>query len=130
MADVEIISSSKYKFGRSLLKERVELVLSRYEVRGEVSVTVSLVGRRKITELNELYLKHEGVTDVLSFPLRDPQDEREFVTPPNDILYLGEVFICYPVAMEQAFARQVTIEEQLADLLEHGIMHLLGFHHE
>ncbi|MEI6690840.1 MAG: rRNA maturation RNase YbeY [bacterium] len=130
MIDIQIISDSKYKINREMLHKRLVDLLARYRLVDNVSVVVEIVGKRKIKELNEIYLKHEGTTDVLSFPLNDPTDDRPFVASPDGQMYLGEIFVCYPVAMEEALERQVAIDVQVVDLAEHGIMHLLGFHHE
>ena len=130
MVEIQIIADSKYKVDKSVVRERMIAALARHHLTDKVQVVIEIVGRRRITELNETYLKHQGVTDVLSFPLNDPNDNRAFVARPDGILDLGEIVVCYPVAMEGAVERQVTIDEQIADLAEHGLMHLLGFHHE
>ena len=130
MIDIQILGDSKYKIDRDALRARFVEVLLRYKLKDNVTVSVEIVGKRRIKELNEMYLKHEGYTDVLSFPLNDPADDRPFISPPDGQLQLGEIVVCYPVAMEEALARQVGVDAQVVDLAEHGLMHLLGFHHE
>lgn len=70
---------------------------------------------RGIEELNRRYLKREGPTDVLAFPLGDP--------------LLGDLVISVERAYFQAQERGHTIEEELALLLIHGVLHLLGYDH-
>ncbi len=130
MIDIQVIADSKYKVDREKLRERLTGVLARYKLVDNVIVEIQIVGKRRIKELNEGYLKHEGYTDVLSFPLNDPGDDRPFISPPDGQLHLGEIVVCYPVAMEEALTRQVGVDVQVTDLAEHGLMHLLGFHHE
>lgn len=111
-----------------------------------VSVNISIVGERKITELNETYLHHEGVTDVLSFPQYDkgsevdyestldprPQqsDVGEFVTPPTEQKLLGDIAVCFPEVVRQAMKRGKMVDDHICSLVEHGLHHLLGHHHE
>lgn len=130
MIEVNIVADSKYKFDRGAVRARISDVLQRFRIKDKVEVTLQVVGRRKITQLNETYLKHEGVTDVLSFPLNDPTDDRAFISSPDGVLHLGEIVVCYPVAIDEAVERQVSLDMQIMDLFEHGLMHLLGFHHE
>jgi len=130
MVEIEIVADSKFRIDRDLLRTRLVTLLARYKLRDRVKVVVELVGRRRIKALNEGYLKHSGYTDVLSFPLNDPMDDKPFISPPDGILYLGEIVVCYPIAIEEALERQVSVDVQIADLAEHGLMHLLGFHHE
>lgn len=53
-----------------------------------------------------------------------------FVTPPDKILYLGDIAICYPVARQQAAEYQLMVNDWISDLAVHGTQHLLGIHHE
>src|SRR3990172_5461728 len=67
-------------------------------------------------------------TDVLSFPLDAPQ--ANFVLPPRPPRPLGEVVIAYPYVLRQAKEAGLPVEAQLAHVLVHGILHLLGYDHE
>jgi probable rRNA maturation factor len=109
-------------------------------------VNLSIVGERKITTLNEKYLKHEGVTDVLSFPQYDkgsesdfestleptpaPNDAGEFITPPIEQKILGDIVVCFPEVVRQAMKRGKMVDDHICSLVEHGLLHLLGHHHE
>jgi probable rRNA maturation factor len=87
----------------------------------------------KIQRLNKAYRDKDEPTDVLSFTMRpDPGtvDMTEFVTPPEEIEYLGEVIVSYPTAMAQALELDHNIEYELALLVTHGILHLLGYTHD
>ncbi len=92
---------------------------------GEVSVAIS--SDERLRELNRRYRDVDAPTDVLSFRL---DDEAGFVTPPGAARQLGEVVISYPTAERQAHEAGQPLEDELAHLLVHGLLHLLGYDHE
>jgi probable rRNA maturation factor len=108
---------------------------------GEVELSVLFVDAAQIAVLNEQFLGHEGPTDVLSFPIEDApgpgtatgSDASSEPTPGNPSpapLLLGDVVICPEVAARNAPEHAGTYDEELALLLVHGILHLLGMDHE
>ena len=75
------------------------------------------------------YLKENNVVhNVLSFPFTE--GDKNFVEPPDNIIHLGEIVICYPKVIEEAKKESRLIEEKVLELVEHGALHLLGEHHE
>lgn len=94
----------------------------------EVSVTV--VGDRRMRELNHAYRKLDATTDVLSFPQYDPsQPMRPFVDPPDGVLRLGDIVVSYPEAIREATEENTMVDEKIIELVLHGLEHLLGNHH-
>jgi probable rRNA maturation factor len=89
--------------------------------RGELTLT--FVDREEIAELNAEHLGKEGPTDVLSFPL----DEEEHL--PGVPVLLGDVVVCPAVAVEQAPTHAGTVDDELALLVVHGVLHVLGHDH-
>jgi probable rRNA maturation factor len=79
----------------------------------------------RIRALNRDFAGDDHVTDVLSFSLREGED----FANPDDIVRLGEVIVSYPTAERQAREVGQSIELELAHLLVHGILHLLGYDH-
>lgn len=130
MIAINIRADAKFPFDRSALRVHLAQVLARYRLTDAVEVDVLVVGSRKMAEYHKTYMQLPGPTNVLSFPLNDPADSRPFVSPPDGILRLGDIVVCYSVAVEEAFAKQVKVDTQIQFLAEHGLMHLLGFHHE
>ncbi len=130
MITINILADAKFPFDRSALRTHLTKVLAKYKLVSGVEIEVLVVGSRKMAELHKTYMQLPGPTDVLSFPLNDPSDSRSFVASPDGILRLGDIVICYSVAVTEALAKQVKIDTQLQFLAEHGLMHLLGFHHE
>jgi probable rRNA maturation factor len=94
-----------------------------------LEISINLVGRGRIKALNKKYLRKNRITDVLSFPLiTDETDTKLFQE--NDIIALGDIFICLPVAKKQALKKGKDLDRQLALLTIHGFLHLLGYDHE
>jgi len=82
----------------------------------------------EVQALNRAYRGLDEPTDVLSFPLDAPQ--ADFVLPPRTPRPLGEVVIAYPYVLRQAKEAGLPVEAELAHVLVHGILHLLGYDHE
>ena len=87
-------------------------------------LTLTFVDRDEITALNEEHMGKAGPTDVLSFPLDD--DPSDVTAGP---VLLGDVVICPAVAAEAASAHAGTIDDELALLTVHGVLHVLGHDH-
>ncbi len=90
----------------------------------ELSVTVT--DDETVRGLNREYAGDDAVTDVLSFSQREGE---AFVGAPGSVPPLGEVVIAYPQATRQAEERDRSVEEEVARLLVHGTLHLLGYDH-
>ena len=106
------------------LARRVLLVSGRH---GAFAVSLAFVSAAAIRLLNRRYAGHDYVTDVLSFPaLEHPPN---FRAPPSRVLFLGDVVICLPQAERQAKAAGQPLLREVAWLLTHGVLHLLGYDH-
>jgi probable rRNA maturation factor len=88
------------------------------------AVTVAFVSDRHMRELNRQWRGKKGTTDVLSFPAgRDQFDN------PNGAA-LGDVVISVEQAARQAKENGLTFDDEIAQLILHGLLHLCGFDHE
>lgn len=92
--------------------------------RKQVELGIQLVSPEKMQELNLKHRQKDKPTDVLSFPLND------VTLAKYDILPLGDIFICPDVAVAQAAENNIPVKEEMARLVIHGILHLLGYDHE
>jgi probable rRNA maturation factor len=87
-------------------------------------VTVVFVSDRAMQELNKRWRGKSGTTDVLSFP--SGQDEFEWA----EGLTLGDVVISLEQAARQAAEHGLKFDEEVAQLILHGLLHLCGYDHE
>jgi len=90
-------------------------------------VGLVITGDHVVRTLNRSYRGEDAPTDVLSFALAENQDD--FVLPPDGLLRLGEVVVSFPAARRQAQQGGRPVEEELAHLVVHGLLHLLGYDH-
>lgn len=129
MLHVELIVGSRYPVDRRKIRERAIQVLTEHRI-SHGQIAISIVGSRKIKLLNETILKHQGVTDVLSFPQQNNVTESSFPLPEGMPPHLGDIVICFPMAVAQAKRYGKRVDEQLCFYTEHGLLHLLGYHHD
>jgi len=111
------------KIAQTVLK--AEGVVPPYEV------SLVFTDSEMVKQLNRNYRGVDEPTDVLAFYML-PQDEAgsSFALPPDGVTRLGEVIISYPQAVTQAREQGHSHERELALLIIHGILHLLGYDHE
>lgn len=88
-------------------------------------ISVALVGSKEIKALNKKHLGRNCATDVLSF---NYSDESQSGDPQNEG-FLGDIIVSTEKAREQASEYGNTYEQEVADLVAHGVLHLLGVHH-
>lgn len=130
MLNILIKSESRYPINRTSIKETVEKLLLEKKVKGGIEVSINVVGDRLMKGLNKKYRGMPESTDVLSFPLSEMKKDGLFVDPPDNILRLGDIVISYPQAISEASEENKMVDQKLAELVEHGLLHLLGYHHE
>ena len=117
------------------------LVVNEEKVPGTSELSLLFVDRMTIGELNERFLGGNGPTDVLAFPMDDdlvlpgrqpdqggrgPGAPAEGGEPPT---LIGDVVVCPSVAAAQAPDHGATLEDELALLVVHGVLHLLNYDH-
>ena len=88
------------------------------------NVTIAFVSDRQMRELNHQWRGKIGTTDVLSFPA----GEDEFPNPEGS--NLGDVVISLEQAARQAKEHELSGDEEIAQLILHGLLHLCGYDHE
>ncbi len=116
----------------SELRRIARYVLAAEDVAPEVELEIVLADAPASRELNRLYRGRDEPTDVLSFAALDeaPMAPGPFIEAPDATPSLGEIVICIPVVEQQAAAAGREVEGELAHLLVHGLLHLLGHDHE
>jgi probable rRNA maturation factor len=89
-------------------------------------LTLTFVDRDEIAALNAEHMGKAGPTDVLSFPLDSIDDTAGAMPGP---MLLGDVVVCPAVAGEAAPTHAGSLDDELALLVVHGILHVLGHDH-
>ncbi|MBQ9882587.1 MAG: rRNA maturation RNase YbeY [Synergistes sp.] len=99
------------------------------EAVSDCEVSLVFAEKDEIAGLNFEYRDTEGPTDVLSFPMWEDEEGR--FSPPEDweSLMLGDVIVCPEVAGANAEENGSSAEKEIALLICHGFLHLLGFDH-
>ncbi len=130
----EIEISVEEKFGgvvnRGWVKKIARQVLKAEGMAPPYEVSLVFTNSETVQQLNRDYRRVDKPTDVLAFYML-PQKEIDspFALPPDGITRLGEVIISYPQAVAQAREQGHSPQRELALLVIHGILHLLGYDH-
>lgn len=123
---VPVFVESRYRVNRKRIKKIVTDTVLANGVQGPAEVSVAIIGDRKMRSLNKKYRNLDKTTNVLSFS----QIEGEMSVMPKDMLFLGDVVVSYPKVIEEAAAENMMVDDRICELIEHGVLHLLGQHHE
>ena len=123
---VLIFVESRYKVSRKRIKQTIKNTLDKNEIGGAVEVSVAVVGDRKMRQLSKQYKGEDKTRNILSFS----QTEGEAIATPRNTLRLGDIVLSYPQVINDAVRDEMLVDDKVDQLLEHGLMHLLGLHHE
>ena len=116
-------------------------VLTTEGVRGHAELSILFIGRDDMAELNTQFMGVDGPTDVLAFPIdaaevevaslptRSVAPDRAPADPGDLPLLLGDVVVCPEVAAAQCASHAGTLDDELALLVVHGLLHVLGHDH-
>ncbi|MDB4876088.1 MAG: metalloprotease ybeY [Gemmatimonadetes bacterium] len=105
--------------GRNAIAEIARGALRAERVRNAL-LSIALLDRRGIARINKTHLGHAGPTDVISFGFTR-------ATPADPVV--GDIYICPDVARDNAKARGTGVRDELARLVIHGVLHVLGYEH-
>ena len=109
---------------RGLVRKSVNAALKYEDFQRPCEVSVTFTDNEKIKELNAQYRSIDRATDVLSFPLFDDDFEDD------EVLALGDVVLSLEKAEEQAKEYGHSFEREVAFLVVHSVLHLVGYDHE
>jgi probable rRNA maturation factor len=113
------------------VKKIVRQVLKAEEVNVPYEVGLVFTDSKTVRKLNRDYRGIDEPTDVLAFYMLPQKGvDSSFTLPPDGVTRLGEVIISYPQAVAQAKDQGHSLQRELALLVIHGILHLLGYDHE
>ncbi len=114
---IDFVFQEDFKFSQrylECLKSIVSNIIETYV--GNIDVNFVFVPKEEITQMNQEYRKKEGQTDVLTFVYED------------DIF--AESYICSDVVKENAQEFGNTFEKELAEVIIHSTLHIVGYDHE
>lgn len=96
-----------------------------------IEVAVRLTSDDEVRTLNAQYRSKDKPTNVLSFPMIQP-DLLESVTQNSDDgeVILGDIVLALGVCEREAEERGITVQDHAAHLIVHGTLHLLGYDHQ
>jgi probable rRNA maturation factor len=117
--NLQIATQEKNIPSESLFKSWVKAALQGKKEKMEI--TIRLVDKPEIIELNKKYRHKKLPTNVLAFPFQAP--------PGIKIPILGDIVICAPIANKEAFEQKKSTKAHWAHLTTHAILHLLGHKH-
>ena len=124
--DVLLYIESRYKVNRKRVRAAVRKVLHAQAVEGPVEVSVAIVGDRKMRELSKQYKGEDKTRNILSFSLNEGPSSML----PADKLRLGDIVLSYPEVIRESAKMELLVDDRVDELVEHGMQHLLGLHHE
>jgi len=113
------------------LQRLAEVVMSAEGLAADTELSVILVDVDEISQYNQRFMGRSGPTDVLAFPV----EELEAGKPPVGFangppVTLGDIFVCPQIVAEQAVEAGTNMEQEMALILTHGLLHLLGYDHD
>jgi probable rRNA maturation factor len=115
------------------LEQLVELSLVAGNAGADVELGLFITDDDTVRSLNREYRGVDEATDVLSFALTEAEGGESFpafIMPPDGVVHLGEVVVSYPRAVKQASEHGRELNDELAWLVVHGVLHLVGYDHD
>ncbi|OWK30601.1 rRNA maturation RNase YbeY [Sphingomonas mucosissima] len=100
------------------------------DTRSAVEVSVRLTSDMEVQTLNSQYRGKDQPTNVLSFPMVQPDliDTVSHNSDDGEVL-LGDIVLAHGVCVAEAAERGISVEDHLTHLIVHGSLHLLGYDH-
>lgn len=132
---IEIANLTKKRIDPDLVKKIVRKTVKKAEVDLDLlDISVVFVGEAEIGKINWKYRKKKKSTDVLSFNLDSGYNKNRKVLegPPasmREAFRAGELVLCPNVIAKNTRESKVKFERELAFVLAHGVLHVLGWRH-
>lgn len=119
---IQLLVDKEQAVSPALMRKWAKAVLQQQKQK-ETEVTIRIVDRDEMTELNSTFRKKKGPTNVLSFPANLPDELKE------ELPILGDIVICADVVNEEAQKQGKPNRSHWAHMIVHGMYHLLGYDH-
>ena len=125
---IEINNLTTVSIDEEFFRKAAKMVLEGEKKEGNLSI--ALVGQGRMRELNKKYRRKNRATDVLAFPESKFLPKRLDNASSQKIQGLGEIIICLREVKKNAKKFGSVFEKELARVLIHGTLHILGQDHE
>ncbi|MFH1560681.1 MAG: rRNA maturation RNase YbeY [Chloroflexota bacterium] len=132
--DVQVFPAFAHRLSKSWLRKVAEQALDTQDETRPLSISLVIADDETVHNLNREYRGLDETTDVLAFPLWESRENEAletdgFFLPPEETAPVGEIVISYPQAARQARDGKRPIRAEMALLIVHGVLHLLGYDH-
>ncbi len=116
-----------------LIKNVCERVMSGEECDFDAQISLTLTDNENIREINKEHRSIDSPTDVLSFPMLEFDEEGQIIDNEfeydDDLIMLGDIVISLERAREQSIEFGHSFTREVAFLVAHSMLHLLGYDH-
>lgn len=119
----EIFNNTNNDINTSELEDYIKYVVKELDIENAI-FNIIFIDNEEIRKINREYRNVDGETDVISFALEDNMD-----VVYEDFRLLGDIYISYEKAIEQAELYNHSVKREVFFLATHGILHLLGYDH-
>jgi probable rRNA maturation factor len=119
---IHIQNEHGYSFDADLLRDAAHAAILQQGAAEDAELSLVLVDDASMQAYNRDYREIDAPTDVLSFPSTE-------IDLDSGAPYLGDLIVSYPTASAQAAAAGHSLDAELALLVVHGLLHLLGHDH-
>ncbi|MGE3961411.1 MAG: rRNA maturation RNase YbeY [Dehalococcoidia bacterium] len=125
--NLEVDDAVAHRVDQPALLAMLDRVLAEDEVEDGAAVAIVLADDSLLHELNLRHREVDAPTDVLSFPADEGE---EFPTPEGEPRFLGDIVVSVEMVGRQAAEVGIAERDELAHVILHGLLHLLGYDHE
>ena len=135
MVKINISKQANYPISGVKVRKFLQEFFKKHGIVSDAECHVSFVGEAKMLEIGKKYYKRSlpaeagkntKLHNVFSFVESETKDWKH----PNNMMYLGEIVVCFPVVVEESKKENKLKEEKVLELIGHSALHLLGIHHK
>lgn len=129
--NIEISNQTKNrlnkKFTNRVILETLKKSRLKFLYNKNILISIAGVNKKEIKKLNKIYRHQDKITDILSFG--EYKNTADLKKEKKSDIFLGELVICYDDTRNYARKNGINFKEELAGVISHGALHLLGFSH-
>lgn len=125
---IHIRNETRHKVRNQLLRNILKKSLDFFQIKQSAEIGLLLVDDKFIKKLNEEYRGEAKPTDVLTFGIFDNKHQK--IDAPDKIIHLGDIVISLDQVIKQSGQNNISVINELANLIIHGVLHIFGFSHE